>query len=779
MSAYLIIDVGDLLRRLQSRAFAVDLHDLANRLRGAAALAAGLPSPDSLKAIAVADWNEFQLSNPSAEQIFEGVGFEMCNIPDPDHMGDALMIHYFSNDPEPVDEMILVSTSEEMLMLASRVAMRPGARVRVWADAAPDTPGVIFQPLEAILGIQSKSVSLYIDFENIAISLNEQGYAINLDRLIEGLSNHASAHGQILRMAAYAPWGQRGSLPPLVDGSGREISDEAPSKLALANIDPVFNLPGKNSADMRIAKDVLADSTLNSSADIYIIASGDRDFNEVFGALRNRNKQVIVWGVRGSTSRQLENNPSVQIEYLDDFLGLQRYQTVGHIFAASLASNVAAAFGPSQWSSVILQFDRIAAVNPGTADTGIPMDALQEQLRRVSAVVSSARGRDLVSQAVAMGILSINYSNGTEYVRPVPEHSVVERTRLVRDRLVLRVANTLDVRGWEYVNYGFLLKGIAMDRELDRPGMNIDDSWRSEWVDCLVREGILLREMVPHRHNPDDLVPVIRLSADTPVLRRPSSVPVSDMLAEYEDLDDNPEAQLVRDAETNAMMKRIVISVDQFTSYRGFTWCPLGSLHKRLRAYDSGVTFQRAVEWLQGLNAVRIDEYDNPQSAFKTKGISLNTASQLVQEILAERNSFVHALLKLYNLRSPITVETLAQEVEMAEPLLLLWTSIMEAENILNPVHGKPGQYSLFRTHHTVNLVAESMKDMDVPPSGLPVTPIMLEAPDEQPAAEVVDDEPAPAPEDEPPPPKTPAKRATRTIRRKKVETDDTPMREE
>ncbi|MCC7205659.1 MAG: NYN domain-containing protein, partial [Anaerolineae bacterium] len=368
MSAYLIVDVGDLLRRLQSRAFAVDLHDLANRLRSAAALAAGLPSTDSLKAIAVADWNDFQVSNPTVEQIFEGVGFEMCNIPDPDHLGDALMIHYFSNDPEPVDEMILVSTSDEMLTLASRVEMSPGARVRVWADAAPGVPGMIFQPLEAILGIQSKTVSLYIDFENIAISLNEQGYAINLDRLIEGLSNHASAHGQIMRMAAYAPWGQRGSLPPLVDGNGREVSDEAPSKLALANIDPVFNLPGKNSADMRIAKDVLADSTQPSAADIYIIASGDRDFNEVFGALRNRNKQVIVWGVRGSTSRQLENNPSVQIEYLDDFLGLQRYQTVGHIFAASMASNVSAAFAPSQWSSVILQFDRIAAVNPGTAE---------------------------------------------------------------------------------------------------------------------------------------------------------------------------------------------------------------------------------------------------------------------------------------------------------------------------------------------------------------------------------------------------------------------------
>ena len=51
MAAYLIVDVDDLFARLQTRSFAVDLHDLATRLRGNAALAAGLFSADALKAI--------------------------------------------------------------------------------------------------------------------------------------------------------------------------------------------------------------------------------------------------------------------------------------------------------------------------------------------------------------------------------------------------------------------------------------------------------------------------------------------------------------------------------------------------------------------------------------------------------------------------------------------------------------------------------------------------------------------------------------------------------
>jgi hypothetical protein len=294
-------------------------------------------------------------------------------------------------------------------------------------------------------------------------------------------------------------------------------------------------------------------------------------------------------------------------------------------------------------------------------------------------------------------------------VQPIDEHPLVERTRLVRDRIVLRVANTLEVRGWEYVNYGFLLKGIAMDRELDKPGLNVDDAWRSEWIDCLVREGILIREMMPHRHNPEDLVPVIKLAPDLPPMARPAP-PINGSKPSYDDLDTSSTQIVKRDLETEEMMKRIVVSVDQFTSYRNFTWCPLGSLHRRLRSFDSGVTFQRAVEWLQELGVVKIEEYDNPESPYKTKGISVIAESSIAQEILRERNAFIQGLLRLYEQRLPINATNVARETGLSSAEVALWLSIMEAENVLNPVQGKPGLYSLFRAHHTVNLVAE-MRD--------------------------------------------------------------------
>ncbi|PJF31051.1 MAG: hypothetical protein CUN51_06120 [Candidatus Thermofonsia Clade 1 bacterium] len=710
MSAYLIVDIENLLIGLQQRAFAIDLYDLASRLRNTAALAAGLARPEQLQAIAVANWEGVQALNSSAQAILEGAGFQTFDVPERGDFTEALMSRYFSDPSQLLDELILVAPDSALLTLIVRVPKRKSARVRVWADHPPLADDeIIYQPLETVLGIQTKTVALYIDFENIAISLNEQGYAVNLDRLIEGLSAHAKAHGQIVKMAAYAPWGKRGSLPPLIDSSGREVSDEASSRLALANIDPVFNLPGKNSADMRIAKDVLADSTQPNSADIFIIASGDRDFNEVFSALRARNKQVIVWGVRNSTSRLLEKNPTLQVEYLDDFLDLPRYDALRARadVATTLASSVSATFTPSQWSSLVLQYDRLAT-SMGAHE--VTLEMLQDQLQEMHTVVSAARGRDLILQAVAMGIMRLWHANDLDYVQPIDEHPIVERTRLVRDRIVLRVANTLEVRGWEYVNYGFLLKGIAMDRELDRPGLNVDDAWRSEWVDCLVREGILIREMMPHRQNPEDLVPVIKLAPDLPPMARPQPNASNGTKPSYDDLDTSSTQVVRRDLETEQMMKRIVVSVDQFTSYRNFTWCPLGSLHRRLRQFDSGVTFQRAVEWLQELGAVQIEEYDNPDPKipYKTKGISVVPESSTAQEILQERDAFIRALLRLYEQRIPINAINVARETGLPEEELNLWLSIMESENVLNPVPSKPGLYSLFRTHHTVNLVAET-----------------------------------------------------------------------
>ncbi len=715
MAAYLIVDVDDLIQQFQEHGISIDLQELAVGLRGGAALAAGLATVDTLRAVAVANWNAYKEQDSGRldpQFVFRAAGYDIFNIPNRAGIADALIVHYFAFDPDPVDELILATTSTDLIPLVRRVKTTRNARVRVWGsddvlEGTEFADEVIFQPLETMLGIQTKNVAVYVDFENISISLNEQGFTVNLDHLIDRFVTRAKAHGQVVKMAAYAPWGQRGSLPPLVDSSGREVAEDAPSRLMLANIEPVFNLPGKNSADIRIARDVLNDSRYADAADVYVLASGDRDFNQVLNALVARNKTVIVWGVRGSTSRQLENNPGITVEYIEDFTDLQTHQSLG----SSPASNGqdSGSFTPSQWSSVIVQFDRLAQ----TRDSDIlSTDELIAQLQSVSAVVSPSRGEDLVSQAISLGILQALSADGKVALNA--HHPTVEKTRLVRDRIVLRVKNTLRVRGWEYVNYGFLLKGLAMDRELERPGLNYNDQWRSHWIDCLVREQVLTRELVPHRHNPDDLVPVIKMRDDYP-----DDLPGGGFDEDIELEDDDAwvlvslDALKEKEPETAKMVYRIIVSVEQFTSFRGFAWCPLGSLHRRLKDYDSGMSFQRAVEYLVENGAAAVDEYDNPQSDYKTKGISIKESNGLSRQILEMRDTFIKLLLDLYErniLISEQNVRTVQNDDSWDLPL---WFSIMETENVLNPIPARSGQFSLFRTHHTVNLVAEAQGQYD------------------------------------------------------------------
>ncbi len=711
MAAYLIVDVDDLLQRFSSRGVSVDIQELSVGLRGGAALAAGLFSAESLKAVAVADWSQHGSAGKNYQRIFKAAGYDVFDMPRRDSLADALIVHYFSFDPEPVDELILATSSPDLIPLVRRVKTTRSARIRVWGseNALKGTEfenQVIYQPLDSLLGIQTKNVAVYIDFENIAISLNEQGFVVNLDHLIDRFVTQAKAHGQVVKMAAYAPWGQRGSLPPLVDSAGREVADEAPSRLMMANIDPVFNLPGKNSADMRIARDVITDAGHSDSADVYIMASGDRDFNQVLNALRARNKTVIVWGVRGSTSRQLENNPGVTVEYVEDFTDLQTHQSLS---AVSFADNGldTVGFTPSQWSSVIIQFDRLAAA---AGQDVLPAARLLEQLQDVGAVISRPRGEDLISQAISLGILRPVNAGGDLTLNDA--HPVVEKTRLIRDRVVMRVMNTLSVREWDYVNYGFLLKGLAMDRELDCPGCNYSDQWRSEWIDCLVRERVLVRELLPHRHNPDDLVPVIKLQKDfqppAASYHVPSAGSDQPNVTSWAGV---PLDELNRlNPDTANMVRRIVVSVEQFTSFRNFSWCPLGSLHRRLRAFDSGMAFQRAVEYLKENEAAEVSEYSNPQSDFMTKGISLELGAEVCQTILAQRDAFVRLLLVLYERNVLISEQSFRALDPHTDWDLNLWFSIMETENVLNPVPGRPGQYSLFRTHHTVNLVADAQR---------------------------------------------------------------------
>ena len=708
MAAYLIVDVDDLLRFASQNA--IDLHELAVALRGNAALAAGLSDTSNLRAVAFADWRSHAVDENQIEPeaLFRNAGYDIIELSDRSYLFSRLQANYFAALPSIRDELILATSRPDMLSVVRDIHQSSKVRLRVWGADGNILVGsavedeIIFQPFEALSGIRIKNVWVYIDFENISISLNEQGFVVNLDHLIERMVSQAKAHGKLVKMAAYAPWGQRGALPPLVDSSGREIAGDAPARLMMANIDPVFHLPGKQSADIRIARDVLTDAGHPEAGDVIILATGDRDFNDVINPLLQRNKTVIVWGVRGSTGRLLQSHPSLQLEYIDDFTDMQTHQSLSEVETEHDTES----FVPSQWSSVIIQFHRLSTKQPA-AD--ISVGALIQQLIDVGDVISSERGDDLVSQAISLGILRQQSAGNIELNL---QHPVVDKTLLIVSRLVRRVANTLSTRSWEYVNYGFLLKGLAMERDLDRPGMNENDQWRSHWIDCLVRERVLQRDLVPHRHNPEDLVPVIRI----PIVKvargvrrtEPEVTPAEVTAQNWQGVPPHELSEI--EPEVARMVTRIVVSVQQFTSFRNFAWCPLGSLHRRLREFDSGVVFQHAVEYLLINEMVAVNEYENPRSDFMTKGIELDESHAYVAVLLAERDEFVRALLEMYHNNTTITQLNIEEQLG-GEWDVPLWISTMKIENVLNPLPGRADQFSLFRTHHSVKVVANDEAD--------------------------------------------------------------------
>ena len=85
-------------------------------------------------------------------------------------------------------------------------------------------------------------------------------------------------------------------------------------------------------------------------------------------------------------------------------------------------------------------------------------------------------------------------------------------------------------------------------------------------------------------------------------------------------------------------------------------------------------------------------------------------SSEICQNIIAERDNFIRLQLYLYDRNMVISEQSIRTVDAVTRWDLNLWFSIMETENVLNPVPGRQGQYSLFRTHHTVTLVADSQR---------------------------------------------------------------------
>jgi uncharacterized protein (TIGR00288 family) len=153
------------------------------------------------------------------------------------------------------------------------------------------------------LAAVDQRLSLFIDFENIALGVRDAQYKkfdihLVLQRLIE--------KGRIVFKKAYADWTRYSEYK-------REFHEAA---IELIDI-PQRNYSAKNSADIRMVVDAMDLVASKGHITTFVICSGDSDFSPLVSKLKENDKNVIGVGVKNSTSNLLISNCDEFIFYED------------------------------------------------------------------------------------------------------------------------------------------------------------------------------------------------------------------------------------------------------------------------------------------------------------------------------------------------------------------------------------------------------------------------------------------------------------------------------
>jgi uncharacterized LabA/DUF88 family protein len=151
--------------------------------------------------------------------------------------------------------------------------------------------------------IDTISMALFCDFENVAIGVREANYEkFDIKRVLERLL----LKGSIVVKKAYCDWDRYKQFKGTMHEANFELIEI-----------PHVRQSGKNSADIRLVVDALDLCYTKSHVNTFVIISGDSDFSPLVSKLRENAKQVIGVGVKQSTSDLLIANCDEFIFYDD------------------------------------------------------------------------------------------------------------------------------------------------------------------------------------------------------------------------------------------------------------------------------------------------------------------------------------------------------------------------------------------------------------------------------------------------------------------------------
>ena len=149
---------------------------------------------------------------------------------------------------------------------------------------------------------ERRLLAVYIDFENLALGFRDRPDRFDIHRVIGRLVEK----GTLVVKRAYADWKRFGRYADALHEHAIELIQI-----------PARGMTGKNSADMRLAVDVMDLCYGKAHIDTFVIVSGDSDFSPLVSKLRENGKTVIGLGMAESTSDLLRDNCDEFIYYED------------------------------------------------------------------------------------------------------------------------------------------------------------------------------------------------------------------------------------------------------------------------------------------------------------------------------------------------------------------------------------------------------------------------------------------------------------------------------
>ncbi len=159
-----------------------------------------------------------------------------------------------------------------------------------------------------------------------AVSTESYGFGYDLEKLCQFSASLAGKRRLIVRRA-YAPF----NVFRTVETGGKDYYlQHLPPLLMEQGIEPiqVFRYPGgghKNAADMRLAMDATSLLSTRSGIEQVVLVTGDSDFIPLALELRSRGAEVVVIGVKNSTSNVLQRYCD-RFEFFEDLVAEQEVE---------------------------------------------------------------------------------------------------------------------------------------------------------------------------------------------------------------------------------------------------------------------------------------------------------------------------------------------------------------------------------------------------------------------------------------------------------------------